>query len=256
MKYYFVSASLPELHIGYPPELTFNEFTRLLKVNLTEEDYDKTVVMRRIFDIQNVRNFLRKEPFDHRSNLDENQLEEAILTRFGLPDYVYDFLDRFDSFEDRMHFFPSLVSAYYRDEIKKAKKGFLLDYLSFEHNWRLVFTGFRAKKLGRDISVELQFEDFNDDIVAQILAQKDSRTYEPPSRFEDLKVIFEKYYETPLELAKILGQYRFDQLREFYQVDWFSIDRILAYLAQLVIAEKWMELDKEKGLEIVESMIL
>ena len=38
--------------------------------------------------------------------------------------------------------------------------------------------------------------------------------------------------------------------------DTFSIERILAYLVQYMIVEKWFELDKDKGNQIVDRILL
>ncbi len=44
-----------------------------------------------------------------------------------------------------------------------------------------------GKTIERDMAKELQFEDPTDPLVAQILAQKDSGSYEPPPDYADLK---------------------------------------------------------------------
>lgn len=114
---------------------------------------------------------------------------------------------------------------------------------------------FRAKKLGRDVAYELQFEDPYNDFVAQILAQKDSKAYEPPEKYSDLKALFEEHYDAPLQLHQALFEYQFQLLDNWVGFDQFSIDRILAYTVQLILVEKWLELDKKKGMEIVENFM-
>lgn len=252
--YYFLAASLPELAIGYPADITFGELDFKLKTFLSPEDYHKTVVLRRYLDLENIRAFWAKEPLDPRGNYDVNELEDALLTHFGLPEYVYAYLDQYEHKEERLRHFSALMGAYFNHEIAQAD-GFLKEFLIFEREMRLVFTGFRAKKQGRDLAKELQYEDPNDDIIAQILAQKDAKTYEPPTSFGELKFLFEEYGSLPLELHKALYEYRFQKFEEMYGVDIFSIDRILVYLAQLIMVEKWMELDKKQGLEVIETIV-
>ncbi|MFQ5728988.1 MAG: DUF2764 family protein, partial [Waddliaceae bacterium] len=139
-------------------------------------------------------------------------------------------------------------------EIQLAED-FVQEYLAFEREWRLVLTGFRAKKLGRDVTAELQFEDPYDEVVAQILAQKDAKTYEPPIRYSDLKTLFEEHYGAPMDLYQALCEYRFRKIEAMYGIDVFSIGRILAYLAQLIIVEKWLDLDKKQGLQVVDAIV-
>lgn len=254
MDYYFIAASLPELQVGYPPELTFQQFEQLLKDNMMKEDYAQAEVIRRYYDIQNIRRFWRGKPLDARGNLNENELEDSLLTQMGLPEYVFRFMEKYETQESRLHHFPELIETYFSREQERVT-GFLAWLLEFEREWRLVLLGFRAKELGRDLAHELQYEDPNDEIVAQILAQKDAKTYEPPSRYEGLKVLFEEHADDPLALHKALSEYRFEKLEEAYGVAVFSIDRILAYMAQLIIVERWLELDKKQGLEIVDQIV-
>lgn len=252
--YYFLASALPELQIGYPPDINFLTLDALMKVNLTKEDYALTAVLRRYFDIQNIRAFWLGEELDPRGVYNEVDLEESLVTRLGLPEYVYTYMEKYDNKESRIKHFPALVSAYFKEE-SEAAEGFLKSYLTFERELRIVLTGFRAKRLGRDLISELQYEDPNDEIVAQVLAQKDSKTYEPPARFSDTKALFEQHYDEPLELYQALCEYRFQKIEEMYEIDLFSIGRILAYLAQLIIVERWLELDKNKGLEVIDTIV-
>lgn len=252
--YYFLANALPELQIGVPPDLDFRSFIVLAKNNLWDVDYEEIRILREYYDIQNIRSFWREEEISDRGNYDENALEEALLTQEGFPPFVYDFLDRYDDVEERLYNFPALVAGYFQYYLPRTS-GFLHDYLTFEREWRLVFTGFRAKKLGRDLMKEMQFEDPNDDLVAQIIAQKDAKNYEPPDRYADLKVLFEEHGDAPMELHQALCDYRFQKIDSLLGVDIFTINRIVGYMAQLIIVEKWLELDRKKGEQIVESIV-
>lgn len=254
-QYYFVGTSLPPLRIGEEPEISWERLQRLLKDNLTHKDYAQTQVLRRYFDILNIRAFLKNEPLDPFGNLDRNDLEEALLGQLGLfPSYVMKYLEKYESKEDRIYHFPELIASFFRKEVE-GNSGFLKNYLEFERDLRLVLTAYRAKELGRDIAKELQFEDPDEDIIVQLLSQKDSKTFEPPEEFLDLKPILDENYATPLALHKALNEYRFKKLDDMGGLDVFSLDRILAYLASFFIVEKWMALDREQGLQIVENIV-
>jgi len=253
-QYYFLATLLPQLQIGVPPEINSRELKAFVEANVPSGDKEKVYAIRLYADLQNLRSFLRGEPFSAAGNFNENQLEEAVLTRSGFPDYVYDFLERYDSKEERLKNFTHLFAHYFRSEVPK-QEGFLHDYLLFERERRLVLTALRAKRLGRDLLEELQFEDPDDDFVVRILAQKDNKEYEPPERYADLKGLYEEHADNPLELHKALAEYRYARIGEIAGIKPFSIDRILAYIARLEIVEKWLELDKRKGMEIVEQIV-
>jgi hypothetical protein len=254
MKYYFLGTLLPELHIGEPPEIGFREYEQLLKENLSDADFAKTHIMRNLIDIINLRFYWKGEPLDPLGNYTESDLEEAFATQSMLPAYVFDFVDKYENKSDRLHYFPVLLSTFFTKEIERSS-GFFKAYLILERELRLVMAAFRAKKLKRDILVDLQYEDPEDPIIAQILAQKDASTYEPPVGYEQLKLIFEKYHNHPLEIQKALVKFRFDKFEEMLGLDFFSADRMLAYLIELMLIEKWQQMDKKEGLKIVDSML-
>ena len=131
-----------------------------------------------------------------------------------------------------------------------------MSYLNFERELRLVMAAFRAKKLRYDLSVELQYEDPEEELIAQLLAQRDAKTFEPPEKYQEIKTIFEKEGDHPLALQKAIDQYRFEKIENLIDMaDIFSIERILAYLLQFIIIEKWFELDKDKGIDIVDTIL-
>ena len=212
-KYYFVGTLLPSLTFDSPPEISFADLDRLLRENLSQKDYKKTRAIRQFYDILNLRALWLEEEIDPKGDLTTHELEEALVSREGLPSYVYDFLDKHPKKEDRIHHFPYLFSRFFQntDEVSAS---FLRKYYSFERELRLVMTAFRAKKLGRDLSVELQYENPEEDLIAQILAQKDAKSFEPPEKYKDLKVIFEKNCNHPLALQKAIDEYRFETIEE------------------------------------------
>ncbi len=250
--YYFVAPSLPPLSMQDRPEITFEEFITRMRDNLTKKDFEKVQVLRRFVDICNIRALLIEEPVDPRGNLNEKELDEALLGHVLLPDYVFEYLDQFEKVADKIRNFPGLLALYFNAEIPKHK-GFLRAYLTFERESRLVLVGLRAKQLGRDVVNELQFEDPTETLVAQILAQKDSDHYDPPMEYTDLKELIASSYNDPWLENKAFAEYRFKKIGEIAEGKLFTIDQILCYMAQLMILENLIELDEERGNMILET---
>lgn len=255
-QYYYAGTIFQAYKLQAPAEISFDDVIRLLKTHLSNSDYEKVKVIRRYFDIENLRRFWNKEEFDPYGNLNVNDLEEALLTKNGnLPQYVYDFLDKYSETEKRLSHFSELLGTYYREEIKNAD-GFLKQFLEFERDFRLTMVGFRSKALGRDVARELQFENPHEDIIAQILAQKDSPNFEPPEKFADLKAILrDEKNNSPLHLHKDILDYKFSKFEEMVGLDIFSTDRILAYFVEHIFSERWFALNKKQGQAIVENIV-
>jgi hypothetical protein len=250
--YYFTVSSLPPLSLHERPEIAFDELMATLEINLSKQDLRKTEVLRCFVDIYNIRALLMEEPVDPRGNLNEKELDEALLTHAVLPDYVFDFLDQFEKTSDKIKNFPGLLARFFNEEVPK-QKGFLYKYLLFEREWRLVLLALRAKQLGRDVARELQFEDPTDPFVAHILAQKDSEIYEPPMEYADLKELIASCGADPWAEHRAFAEYRLRKIEELAANSLFTIDQILCYMAQLMIIESIYELDVKRGNMILET---
>ena len=258
MEYYFLASLLPELVIGHVPALGFPELKEFLAVNLRPHDVKKMEQFLRLVDIENLRAIWANEPIDLRGNLNKEKLEQALVDlswaeEEEFPDYLRDFLQKYHSSEERIAKFSILMSRFLEEE-EERENGFLADYFAFERQWRIVMVGFRAKSLGKNVEAELLYEDPTDPLVAQIIAQKDAKTYEPPFEYKELKPLFEAFARSPLELHKALYEYRFAQLQEFFGQEIFSVDRLLGYAAQLQLVEKWIELDVQKGIKVIDRI--
>ena len=184
--------------------------------------------------------------------MSEKELDEALLVEADLPDYVFEFLNQFDENKEKARHFFGLLCRYYAEEIPK-QTGFLKDLLIFQREIRLVLAALRAKRLKKDIVDELQFEDFTDPIVAQILAQKDMDDYEPPMEYQDLKEQLHACGDDPLEQYKTIVKYQFEKIEEMTGYPLFSLNWILGYVARLMLVEQYTQLDPERGQEIVEK---
>ncbi len=254
--YYFVIAALPPLEIGLRPELSFKGVREMLALNLSSSDFRQTNYLLGPIDLYNLRAFWLGLPLDDRGNYsDGKQLEEALLVREGLPGYVVDFLDRHESNEERLHNFSALFAEMYRVEPPHWAP-FLHTYFSQEREIRLVLLALRAKEMKRDIVRELQFENFDDSLVAHILAQKDALDYVPPAEYEDLKALFIENKSDPHRLERALLKYRFEKIEDGEENHDFTIGRILAYLARLLLVESVSRLDQEWGKKKLEELEL
>lgn len=253
-QYYFLTTYLPSLQFGVPPDISFEELEILFDENLSSKDLKQVEVIRRYYDLFNMRAFWKGEPLDPHGNWNENQLEEVLLEPARQPEYLRKYLEEYESTAERVSQFSRLLAAYFRNEEEHAE-GFLKKYLQLERELRLILVGFRAKKMKRDLLKELQYEDPEEPIVAQILAQKDDLAFHPPEPYEELKPIFEANADNPMTLHQALLEWRYGKIQEFVGVQPFSIDRILGYFVRFILNENSLELDKIKGTKIVDSIV-
>jgi hypothetical protein len=251
-QYYFVAAALPPLVLGLKPEITFQELRDLFFVNLKPRDLKQLEYLLRLHDLNNIRALWMNLPMDPRGNFSPKELEEALLVPDLLPSYVQDFLERYESTRDRLHYFSSLYVSLFQD-MEKRGKGFLKRYYQFERELRLVITALRAKQSRRDLAQELQFEDVTDPFAAEIWAQKEAAEYTPPAEYAEVQRMFQEASE-PRQLHLQLLAYKLHKIEEMEQAEPFSMDHLLGYAARLLILESWETLNREQGLSIVEDL--
>lgn len=249
-QYYFVVSALPSLSLKAPPEMSFKELRDLVAMNLTARDLMQIDLLLEQINLYNIKALWLELPLDDRGTILGKELEEALLVPGLLPEYVSDFVERYESLEERLHYFPSLYTSLYNQK----NEGFLAKYYAFEREVALVLSALRSKKTGRDILRELQFEDPQDPFVAQILAQKDASDYSPPMEYEDLKALFVENSSDARKLYENLLKYRFQKIEEWAENEHFTLVRLLAYAARLLVIEKIWEDTRETANSAIESL--
>jgi len=250
--YYYLAASLPPLEFPHLPSESFVSLEESLRTNLTQGDQKQVMALRLFADILNIRPLFLAEEIDAKGNLSEKELEEALLHQLFFPSYVFSFLEKYTTLEDKLAHFPELLTQFFVEE-SEQHEGFLRKFFTFEREWRLVLLALRAKRLQRDVVQELQFEDPLDPFVLQILMQKDAADYEPPKEYQDVKELFLLHLGDPVLQNQALARYRFFKVQEMWEDGAFSLDRILGYLSQVMILEYWNRLDSMRGKMILDT---
>jgi hypothetical protein len=253
-KYYFVITALPKLSLNQRLDLTFDEVMRLFELNLSKNDLDKIISFRRFIDILNLKKIWQNKDIDIRGNLNKNELNDQLLIQDLLYDFVFEYMQKYDSNENRLKKFSFLTSNFFNKIINEST-GFLKNYFSFIRSYRLILTALRCKTLNRDIALELQFEDPFDDLTMYLLAQKDMDDLIVPIEFEDLKKIYLKNKNDVKKLHLSLLEYKLNKIDDLLDKNPFTIDEILAYFTKFLIIQDYQNLSLDKGKEKLEQII-
>src|SRR3990167_6765166 len=123
-KYYYLGCALPKISLKSKPEISFEEFKFMLNINLNEKDLEKIRIFQNFIDINNLKLLWQNQEIDPRGSLNLAELEDIILMQDVLPEFVFEFIDRYDSTEDKLKYFSFLLSSYFRMIISEYS-GFL-----------------------------------------------------------------------------------------------------------------------------------
>ncbi|MDJ0651658.1 MAG: DUF2764 family protein [Simkaniaceae bacterium] len=253
-RHFFLGSLLPPIRVGSEPGIPFDDLMILYKDNLSLSDLKKVQVIRRYTDLKNVQNLSKKKGIDHRGNLNEKELDEAIVNQESLPGYLFDFLEKYQEVPEQLRNYSKIFIAFFK-EMEKKYRGFLKEYFQFERSWRVLLAGYRAKKLGVDPAVALQHEDFQDPLIAEILAQKDAPLFAFPTEYAELGEQLKDVGQKPAKQYQLIADFRFHWIGDRVQKRPFSIDYLLGYLVQLMIVEDVCALDEKKGSENLNEMV-
>jgi len=253
-KYYFLGCALPALSIDKALEITIDELEAMLDINLSDLDKVKLRAIKLLNDLNNLKAIWLNEPVDLNGNFDPTELEDILLVKDDLPIFAIDFLNKYESNQDRLSHFAELLSQFFQ-WAKQEFSGFLHQYFSFEQKTRLSLAAIRAKKFNRNLEEEFKFEDLNDPFVAYLLSQKDMEKIEPEDEFKELLNIYNENIEDPMKLSRLIIEWRLNQIYEIEVQYPFEIDEILGYYIRLMLIEKWHKLNNLDNIDIANQLV-
>jgi len=247
MSRFFIYGTLPSLEFKVKPEISSRALSELFELNLGKITMRKVEVMRRWIDIINIYEILNEGNFDKRGNYSKSTIKALLANEEELPRYVFDFFHEYEEVEDRRDHFSKVIAHYFCEE-KKGARGLLKEFLVFEHALRILIAGFRARKGGRDLARELQYEDVDDPIVAAVLMQKDrGGKFQFPIDYEDLEKVLEDVGSDPSKQYEGIARYRFEFYMKYFTNSFFSLEGIIAYMLALWILEDFFVLKRDEG---------
>ena len=252
-RYAFIDTLLPTLRVGQAPEIDSYELDFIMKLNLKKSDFEEISHIRRLVDIDNILALASGTQFLPGGNLNEGQLQEALISDGQLPSWIMSFLETYPQDQERVAHFPELYHTFFQKE-KETTTGFLKTYFEFEWQWRLVMLSLRAKELGRDLAKELKYEDPEDDFVNELLSQREGKGFEAPLAMQPLQAIYKRKKDSPLDLLQAISEWRFETIDDLISWKVLSLEYILGYVAKLQIVEQWLFLDRLKGEEELKKL--
>lgn len=254
MQLYYLICSLPPLDFDHPPPLSVDSYLTVASDLMSEKELKSIEVLLRYIDIENLYAVWTKNPWNAQGQWSEKELKTRSLLQEKMPGYVSAYLQRYHDLDKKIRHFGELVSLYFRKELKEAH-GFLKQYLEFEWRLRIAMAFLRAQLLERDLKEELQFYDFQDPFMDQIMGQKEEKEALASYGFEEVAVFYETSHLNPVELDEKLDRFRFHQIENMVEEEHFSFDKALAYLVCLIILQRRNQRNLKQGKQIVEEII-
>ncbi|MFO8053547.1 MAG: DUF2764 family protein [Bacteroidales bacterium] len=261
--YHYLVSGLPVLNIDVQ-KLTVSsvEFKEQLLQGLSRQDMQLVEWLFLRFDHENLLHlmFNREEPWDNRGNFSREELEQ-LLDKKGIamrditkyPDYFQRFLQDVhgkEAPESQASASRRLSSGYY-DFLDRLKNPFMQKTSGYERNMANITTALNARKYELDPENLL----IGEDEITETIKNSRAADFGLSSRIgyiEELLEIFESGNIQEREMKLDMHKWRY--LEDITFFNYFTVERILAFLLKLFIVERWYGLDKEKGMEIFKKL--
>jgi len=228
-----------------------------LQATIHADDYLLVELLFLQYDNKNLINLMSKngEEFDIRGNYPLALLEENIKMPDGsLPSYMDQFILSIKNdtpLFSGMSYENQLFTLYYEHAANTSN--------SFARNWfnfNKTLTNITTALLCRKYEVPHEFQVLGLDETTETIRRSHARDFGVASDFHYVEELISiTKIDNFDEREKALDKIRWDYLDEITFFEYFTIDRILAFILKLRMVERWLAIDKKHGSQLFDELL-
>ncbi len=257
MEYYSLIAGLPDIQPDDTKTLiTLSELKSDIEESVNEVDQNELNLFFYNFDNHNLCSLLFEEGKDWSplGTLTKEEIEDFIsFSKEGkihqddyLPPYFAEFITAYQNdtalYPD-MSWEDQLTTLYYLHAIAH-KSTFVNTYFEFNLNLKNVLSAFAARRHNLDLNKII----IGNTEVSENIKTNSSKDFGIAAMFPYLdEALHIDESRSPLEREQRIDALRWQWLEENTVFNYFTKERIFAYLLQLEMVERWLKTDKETG---------
>ena len=256
MRYYYLIATLPEISPGnLPKDLNIPELIELIRDNLEDNDKEQLNYLLYMNDNANLINHLcqRKKGFSifpaaSPSYYELKELQELVRSRFELPDYMADFLVRFEDQASTLSIQSleeSLWFNFYK-EINEKCTGFIKEFYAFDRMLRSIVSHSNSKLFPE--------QNLTSQLTKGFSIQGNTEYEEIDNHIDELNDGLES--KQPKFIQITMDKIRWEFADRYQPTEFFSNTRVFAYFLQLMMLEKWIRLREQEQPAKINEMIM
>lgn len=264
-KYYCLIAGLPEIRFEeYKLQISLLEFKQILKDNLDQKDIDLVTLFYRKFDNDNLLAFLKNpdSQFDQRGSITAEAFADLV---FQLKDqenykdkrYPAYYLKFILAYLNDQPLFPDLnwedqLNTLYFDDAIKCGNLFISAWFEFNLAITNIFTAINS----RNYAIDLASAVVGTSEIAETIRNSSAKDFGIASMFPYFDEVM-RIADEPnlLERERKMDLLKWSWLEENTIYKYFSIENLFAYLLQIEILERWMNLNQEFGKKVFKEFI-
>lgn len=256
--YYYEVAGLPDLFLDENrAKVSVAGFREEFRQKLHPDDYALVEVLFLKYDNKNLLNLLLKKdkPWQELANFSRELLEEEIReSDQRIPDYMRQFIEKFKSGErdDNNMLWETVLDSYFYEYLLSLDNDFLRNYYSFLLDFTNVATALALREHEMPPANQL----IGDNVITQSILRSSARDFGVTQDFAEVEKIIAAWQSATItEREKNLDLIKWQWIDEHTFFEYFTIERLLAFMLQLEIAERWMLLDPETGRSMFDQLL-
>ncbi len=255
--YYCLVAGLQDIGLDTHKLLFKQEGLKdYLRHEVHKDDYALVEKLFLPYDNKNVLNILQKteEPFDEKGNFSLEFLEEQIKDPSALPNYMIRFIK---AFKEQEPVYPEMspeneLTYLFYKEMLDDDNDFISWWYELQMNTRNILAALNCRKY----SLNVEHHIIGNNEAADTLRKSHAKDFGLSNKLDYAEDVIgwgrlEDIQERELAIDKFLWEY----LDENIFFEYFTIERILAFVLKTSIVERWLLLDKEQGKEMFKKLI-
>ena len=204
-------------------------------------------------DNKNFLNILlgRAGQHDPLGNFTRDEFVEEIRTPMVLPRYMIDFIDLHRAGLSAETLPENVLASLMYDALAESKSDFIRDWFAFDRDMRNIVAALGCRRMGVDPEREVVGEG----MVAEATCRASGADFGLGREFVWLDALLRVYHSNLLERELMIDRIRLDVLDDLTRSSGFSLDKVLALVVRLGIAERWLALDATAGREILKRIL-
>lgn len=256
--YFYLVAGLPDLLLDESRTKTSTaELRQEARVQLHPTDYKLLSVLFLKYDNANLLRLLQKKSFGFNESgiYDRDFLEEQVKEPDSrLHEYMRRFIVEYKN-RDRDNpdvSWENILEAYYYDFLLSLDNDFARKFFELELNLNNITTALNCRKY--DVPVENQMIGYNH--VVQGVLRSNARDFGLGQDFPEIEKILAAWeHDNMLDREKELDMFRWNWIDDQTFFHYFTVEKVIAYMLQLQMVERWMELDPKQGEEMFRKLL-
>ena len=252
--YYGLVSGLQCLFVGKYSDLSLLDFREWLSSQITPEDYYQVLLLFYSYDNRNLVSIIKNDELDNDyGNLSENELRKIIKTQKSDDVFIASLLEQINLNDDKVSStqLEQEITQHYFNFISEHGISFLRNWSKFEITMRNLTTVYAQRNLGIENGEQfIEGGHFSGLELKRINVSDLDRQYPHLKRKYDALEI-----SNPIDRKLKVDEIKWSYLDDNTFFNYFTIERILAYVLKLKDLEIWKSINENEGAKLLNNYI-